>query len=460
MSEFNPVSQSKIVEEQVLPAANRGNILALTSTCNVRCLFCSHHQNPPGVETYRLNPLGAEQVSRALALMDPEKPVVIGESVTRVMEGEPFTHPAFREILMLIRRTLPRTTIQITTNGSLLTAEAAGFLAALGRVVIYLSLNSADPQRRRQLMQDRHAAVAAAAPALLQKYGIVCHGSVVAMPHVLGWADLADTLRRLDRYGASTIRVFLPGYTRLAPRELRFPSSLWIELHRFVDRLRSQVRTPLTVEPPLISDLQAVVTGVMAGTPAAEAGIKAGDVICAVECLPVAGRVDAFKRILAAAGPVVDLEREGKPVTVKLHKKAGDTSGLVMDYDIDLEDFSRRIRYAVATGREDRPALLLTSELGHPAVRLALARLFPGGAGGVRVLPVKNRFFGGSIKAAGLLVVEDMAAAVRTCLDNDRCARPALVVVPEIAFDFRGRDLTGRSYLDLREECGLAVRLA
>lgn len=459
MSEFNPVSQSKTVEEHVLPAANWGNILALTSTCNVRCLFCSHQQNPPGVETYRLNPLSTEQVSRALALMNPQKPVVIGESVTRVMEGEPFTHPSIREILMLIRRTMPRTKIQITTNGSLLTEEMAGFLAGLGQVVIYLSLNSADPKRRRLLMQDQHAAVAAAAPALLQKYGVTCHGSVVAMPHVLGWDDLAGTVRRLDRHGASTIRVFLPGYTRLAPPELRFPSSLWGELHWFVVRLRRQVRAPVTVEPPLISDLQAVVTGVMAGTPAEKAGIKAGDVIRAVEGIPVAGRVDAFKRILAATGPVVDLVREGEPVTVTLHKNAGETSGLVMDYDIDLEDFSRRIRYAAAMGREERPALLLTSELGCPAIRLALARLFPGGAGGVQVLPVKNRFFGGSIKAAGLLVVEDMAAAVRGCLDGGN-HRPALVIVPETAFDFRGRDLTGRSYLDLQAECGLAVRPA
>lgn len=392
-----------------------------------------------------------------LSLMDPGRPVVIGESVTRVMEGEPFTHPHIREVLALIRRTLPGTIIQITTNGSRLDEEMVSFLASLGGTVIYLSLNSADVGRRRRLMADRRAEVAVSAPLRLQKYGITFHGSIVAMPHVLGWDDLSATIKFLDRYGAATIRVFLPGFTRLAPAGLRFPASLWRELHRFVRRLRGAIDTPVTCEPPLIEDLRAVVAGVMAGTPARAAGIKCGDVITAVDRRPVSSRVDAFRRIKNADAPEVSLEREGKRFTVRLEKRAGETSGLVMDYDIDVENFLGRIRSAWMAAGAGRPVLLLASELGYPILRLVLADRYAAGVGVAAVVPVKNRFFGGSIKAAGLLVVADLEAA----LDRYLAAAPAppsVVLVPEIAFDARGRDLTGRSYLDMQEKYGVEIR--
>lgn len=122
MGEINGKKTDGYIESLILRGASEGNILPLTSACNVRCIFCSHRQNPPGVEAYRIPPQGRSEVERILPFMDPERPVVIGESATRIIEGEPFTHPAILEILELIRANLPGATIQITTNGSLSTA--------------------------------------------------------------------------------------------------------------------------------------------------------------------------------------------------------------------------------------------------------------------------------------------------------------------------------------------------
>ena len=41
----------------LLEAVSRDNILPLTSSCNLHCLFCSNRQNPPGVQTFSFAPL-------------------------------------------------------------------------------------------------------------------------------------------------------------------------------------------------------------------------------------------------------------------------------------------------------------------------------------------------------------------------------------------------------------------
>ena len=76
-----------------LVEAARKNILPLTSYCNVRCVFCSHKQNPDGVLIHRLPSLPVAKVEELVQLLDPREKVVIGESATRLVEGEPFTHP-------------------------------------------------------------------------------------------------------------------------------------------------------------------------------------------------------------------------------------------------------------------------------------------------------------------------------------------------------------------------------
>ena len=96
------------------------NILPVTTVCNVRCAFCSHHQNPPEVKAIAIPHLDPELVDDLLDYLDGSRKIIIGESTSLIMEGEPFTHPRFFEILEAIRRKFPQTLIQITTNGTML----------------------------------------------------------------------------------------------------------------------------------------------------------------------------------------------------------------------------------------------------------------------------------------------------------------------------------------------------
>lgn len=456
MGEIAAKKDGGYVRGIILAEAAGGNILPLTSACNVRCVFCSHRQNPPGVEVYRIAPLSLVEVEQALSFMDPEKPVVIGESVTRIIEGEPFTHPAVREILQLVRTAFPDTTIQITTNGSLIDEQAADLLSRLGNVVVYLSLNSAGVVGRALLMGDESADKSIRSAALLRDCGVPFHGSVVAMPHLVGWGDLDETVRYLCAGGAETVRVFLPGFTALAAPALRFKPSLWEELNAFVTRLRGEVEVPLTCEPPLISDLAAEVAGVIRNTPAAEAGIRSGDVIEAVNGLPVHSRVHAFQQVLKAASPEVAVRRGSEALTLHIKKPPGRRSGLVMDYDLDpglIGEMARAARRRGAAG-----VLVLTSELAGPVINRGLEQFWQGGAE-VEAVAVKNHFFGGSIRAAGLLTVADFSAALENFLEKSTGKKPELVLLPGAAFDHRGRDLTGRSYLELEETFGVTCEV-
>ncbi|MEG6616611.1 DUF512 domain-containing protein [Peptococcaceae bacterium 1198_IL3148] len=445
-------NQQFYIESLLYHAAAKSNILPITSTCNVRCVFCSHHQNPANVESYRVAPLTIDQVKQALSFMDASKPVVIGESVTKIMEGEPFTHPKCLQILQHIRSTMPKTPIQITTNGTLLDETTITRLKALAPITINLSINSSSCSMRYQLMGDRRAQQAIDCVPLLNRHGIPFHGSMVAMPHVTGWEDLTHTVQYLDQHGAQTVRVFLPGYSKLAPPALQFDMSMWSQLRAWRENLGNLVTVPLTCEPEQITDLQAEVLGVIKDSPAAQAGVQKGDVIIEVTGQPVVTRVQAFNRVLACENPTVSIHRGQRTHHLKLQKKKHQPSGLVMAYDLHPDTITD-MELTVNRHRAQR-VLALCSQLAFPVLKVALASLYQGEAE-IELRPVASQYFGGNIMAAGLLVAADFESAFR----HADAEGVQVVLMPAIAFDMHGRDLTGASYLDLQQKWRIPVEL-
>ncbi len=437
----------------VLECVALWNILPLTSSCNVRCRFCSHFQNPPGVESWSLPAISLDLAEEAIELINPGKPVVIGESVTKIMEGEPLVHPFFDIILQQINSRYPGIEIRLTTNGNLLDKKKIDFLSSLDNLVVTLSINSANVEKRRHLMNDSLAETAVLSPVLLQEACIPYHGSIVAMPQITGWDDLSDTIEYLDRHGASTIRVFSPGYTRYSSPELKVSKDFRERLSNFIDHMRQRVAAPVTLEPPLIDDLNAGVAGVMRDSPASKCGMKPGDIITAVNGDCVVSRVDAFRRILKSKDPIIEYRRQGDIYINKLSKEKNSPSGLVFDYDFDPVIINKI--FAAIRREKASKTLLLASEMGYPAIKLALDKMCNDhDKEGVLVVPVKNRFFGGSIGCAGLLTVTDFMGAL------ERYGSGAdLAILPGRAFDASGRDITGRSYLDLKQDNGPMIKL-
>ncbi len=122
------------IDGLILDSALQANMLPLGSQCDSRCVFCSHKNNPPGIAVAFAGRRTMEEVTRTMAFLDPERVITIGESATAIVEGEPFLHPDFTEIVSLVRRVFPATPIEITTNGRLLDEEMVALLEATGGV--------------------------------------------------------------------------------------------------------------------------------------------------------------------------------------------------------------------------------------------------------------------------------------------------------------------------------------
>ena len=69
------------------------NVLPVTSKCNFSCLFCSHKQNPPDIKVFSVPDLSLSGLIDIIDFLDKDRKIVIGESATNIIEGEPFCNP-------------------------------------------------------------------------------------------------------------------------------------------------------------------------------------------------------------------------------------------------------------------------------------------------------------------------------------------------------------------------------
>ncbi|MEW6623668.1 MAG: DUF512 domain-containing protein [Bacillota bacterium] len=430
------------------------NILPVTSRCNTSCIFCSHRHNPPGVKVYKFGHLPWELIEELAPFLDGQRKIVIGESATRLIEGEPFTHPDFIKILWKLRELYPQTPLSITTNGTLLTKEIVRHLADLQPIEIHYSINAMNPSLRKSLMGIGEGMKPQQVMDFLAARGIVYHGSVVSMNWIYGWEDLEQLLTNAQEKGAATVRVFMPGYTKLSPDSLIFPDDFSQILTSKIKMYRESFKVPITLEPPFVTDLVPVISGVIQGSPADACGMKPGDIVLKVDGYPVRTRVEAFNLIKSNGTSDILFSRSGEANTLRLVKGSNQSSGLVMDYDVDplLVEY---IEKAVSRSKTHR-AWVFASKLGAPIMEKALA------AGdnhnsSIKIITVENQYFGGSIKAAGLLTVDDFLLAYSRIKGETN--RGDLLLLPGIAFDHLGRDLTDTSYYMVEEVSGLATML-
>ncbi len=427
--------------EHLLVEAVRNNILPVTGKCNLSCVFCSHRYNPSEAHVYDLPPLPMEQLIRLIDGLDPSLKIVIGESATRLREGEPFSHPHILEILKILRERFPGTPLQITTNGSLLTPTIVQQLSRMQPLELILSANSSSEKGRRLLMGDSKPGRIIDLINDLSLSNINFHGSVVAMPNLVGWDDIEETLRFLELKGARTIRIFVPGFTCFTPDKLATPPSVLIRLHEFIKSMQGSLTCPLLVEPPGVEDLNPLIEGTIKGSPASEAGLQRNDIIVSVNGQNPRCRVEAFNLIQRNRNPALRISRKHEILEKTIFKRKNETSGVTMLYDLDPRHI-KTVRSYAETGKK---VLLLTSVAAAPLWK-AVSSVF--NMESLAIVIVSSLFWGGSICCAGLLTVEDFKQEIYKLPLN---YKPEIVMLPPEAFDFRGLDILGQSYLEIAE---------
>lgn len=434
--------------EALLYQAESKGILPITSECGMSCAFCSNRYNPPTTEVFTIGRRSLAEIKETLSwLQAAGGQITIGESVTRINEGEPLTHPEFLDIVRAVRSAYPDRTIKVTTNGALLTPAIADTLGEMG-VELTLSLNTVS--KRKELMGDRDPEKTLANIAALRGK-VKFDGSIVALPFVTGFDDMEDSIKFLRDAGATTVRLLLPGFSSRHPMFKAMPDDTWDEVRRFSLAAGRSLKIPVLVDPPELSDLDARVEYVLPRSPAAEAGIKAGDLIVEVAGKEVFSRKDAFQTAFLRENPVITVRREGL-IEFRLRKGRLSSPGFVVYDDLDREEYlSWERTCGIAKGRD---VLVLTSSLAKPLIQAALKER----GLDARVVTVRSTFFGGNILAGGLLTVGDFLSAFKKA--NRGKEAPYAVTLPARAFDPWGRDLEGIHVRTFTQETGVPVILA
>lgn len=442
------LKESSELQRLLVEAVRDHNVLPLTGCCNLSCCFCSHSYNPPGTKAYSFGPLSVELLNELSAYLNPQQKIIIGESATRLREGEPLTHPRFMDLLKALRVRYPETMIQVTSNGSLLNPQIIEEFSMLQPLELIISVNSMSAKGRRVLMGDLKPAKIRPLLELLAARQLDFHGSIVAMSHLIGFEDLRQTILFLDQYGAKSIRLLIPGFTKVTDPNLIPVENVISKCYQLIAELQHKISTPLLPEPPLITDLNPVIAGVIKGGPADEAGLRAGDLMLDIDGRKPFSRVEAFRLLTECRDPALTIWREGKDSVLNMSKAAQASPGLAVSYDLDPDQVDRVMTNVNPNGKTlvlvSVPALIRW----HLALRVRSIE-------NINLLAVPSVWFGGTINCAGLLTVSDYREVLNGLanIHDYHC-----ILVPGISFDQGGFDLTGQHYLALAEG-GLPVKL-
>jgi hypothetical protein len=212
---------------------------------------------------------------------------------------------------------------------------------------------------------------------------------------------------------------------------------------------------PVLIEPSYVTNLAAEISGVVSNSPAWHSGLRRGHVIRSVNGRQPRSRVEAWT-MLGPRGPMsVGALKDGREEQHFWMNPYDGGSGIAVEYDFDM---GRAERIGQLIAEQPGKTLLLASEFGFAVVRatLELLNLLDDRA---EVAMVKNLTFGGTIRAAGLLTVDDYDAAFKDWQAQKK-EQPCQILVPEESFNSLGHDLKHRHYSHLEGMTQIPVRLA
>lgn len=424
------------------------NILPITSKCNLSCIFCSHRQNPSEVEVIRLGDLKISKVRDLIDYLDPALPIIIGESATKIIEGEPLVHPQFKKIINLIRNQYDNTKIKITTNANLIDDELLYFFENTNKISLNISVNYIDPELREKSMGNNCQKDIFKLLNKLRDTEIEYNFSMVALPHLFGYQKIEDEIKRMLCYDPMTIRVFMPGFTKLSLENLKFDyKKVYQKLSELIKKINLNSEIPVNIEPALIRNLDKKIIGVIKDSPADRAGLKYLDSICEIDSKKPVSRVDAFNKIKKSIDPIIKIKRKENLFKTKIKKAANTRSGIVMDYDIGIKRINKIEN--IIKNNENKKLLFLTSELGYELINHVIKKHLEFKAGkNIMVKSLKSEFMQGSIISAGLLTNYDVKCFLKNNkgLDFDR------LILPTEIYDYFNNDLCGNSYKKLENK--------
>jgi putative radical SAM enzyme (TIGR03279 family) len=295
-----------------------------------------------------------------------------------------------------------------------------------------VSIHATDPDLRAAMLRNKRGASSLRWLRALLDAGVTVHGQVVVCPGVNDGAALDDTLLGvLDRYPElASVAVVPLGVSRFNT-EPEMRAHTVAEAAAVCDLVEGWQETFLTVlgrrlvhaadEYHLLAERPFPAADTYEGFPMHEDGIG----MARTFELELAGHAEEVTGVRAGFFAWADAGgREGEPD------------------DLQYEPY-RGVRTAPGQvqlrPRRTAPVGVLTGTYGGRVLAPLLAGL---GRDDVRVVPVDNRYFGGNVAVAGLLVGEDLARVLATEPEGHR------YLLPDVCLS-QGRFLDGTSPADL-----------
>ncbi|MGM0444780.1 MAG: DUF512 domain-containing protein [Bacillota bacterium] len=439
----------------IYKSVQEDNILPLTSKCNLSCIFCSHKQNPSDFEAISIGSLKKKKIFELIDFLDPSRPIIIGESATKIIEGEPLLYPYFKEVINMIRKKYINTEIKITTNADLLDNELLVFLKKIKNLTLNISVNYLNPKLRKKIMGKNCNENIKDVLKIIKKFNLNYNFSMVALPKVVGYEILEKEIINMMEYNPQSIRIFMPGFTKNTTDELKFDfNEVYSELYNLIKKININHNIPVIIEPPKLKNFVKEIIGVIKDSPADKANIKYMDKIINVDKKKVITRVDAFNKIRSIKNPVLDIKRKDKILTKKLKIEKDQKSGIILDYDLSLDEISSIKR--VIDNNEDKSILFLTSNLGYELINFTINDYLNfKNNDNILVKKVNNTYLKGSILSAGLLTNHDIINFFKNYSNHF----VDLIVLPKIMYDVFNNDLVGNNYKMIKKKLGIEVEI-
>lgn len=461
------------IEEYILYSEAEQNVLPLGFSCDANCVFCSHKNIEPHSHLYGFTRYSrsSEEIAAHAEFLDPEKPVLIGDSATKISEGEPFLRKDIVGILSAVRKRVKKAPIKITTSGGHIGRDFFDAIGELAPLEINFSLNSYDEKTHESIVPGIRAADAFENfESLCSRAGagiLTVGASLMAVsPEAAPAAGMRDGLERLvGTKGLDIVRIFLPRYCGRVFGEF-FRS--FGEYRGYVSEISSLARSfsfsriPVIAEPKSPDSAEVTVAGAAPGGRAAALGVIAGAKIVSVNGKKPVSRSHAHSLIAAARKRAV-IVLEGAEGSGRLEAVFDDfdgrsegSGGIVLEADIPYGSYEALLARDRANAASGRRSLAVTTGLARDYLAAFLEKA---GLSSVSPFAAENSFFGGNIDCAGLLTIGDIAAAVSSRPETKRSlVRKDLdLIVPAAMLDHLGLDLAGASLFDFAEETGYEI---
>jgi len=398
-------------------------VFPLTSSCPHKCVFCSHNGNGDDILVYKKTFDYSECISKAQKIFNSE--VIIGESATRINEGEPFIYKGIEDIINILSNN--KNKIIITTSGAYLNEKTIEFLSFLPNIEMNISLNSSNPEIRNFIMNDNKSSNAINAVISLGKKNIKYNGSIVALEFKDDFIDLKKTIEFLHENNAQFIRVFVPGYSNKNKKDILCVNTN--KLTYSLDSIREKI--PVLIEPANLNS-KIIIQGILLNSPALKADLKFKDEILSVNGIEPVSSQHSFEIIKKFKNPEITIRRNKEILNKIILKNENECSGLLLYMDLSYKKF-----YEIKDALCDVNSCLCVSELS--------ADFFIKKFGFDKVHVVKNMSFGGNISCNGLLTVTDIINS----LNNVSFTR---LILHSNFLDNDDKDILGKSVYDIVTE--------